>query len=99
MNRDEYIKTALQRLAQIAGESINTTPEEFEPTLHLFIQGKQGDETGKVRLTGPESPQGEIVEENTGGVKAIFNAIDVLAWCVAHGAKVDVFGPDGEKLA
>lgn len=41
-------------------------------------------------LAGPKSPLGRIVQESVDGVTVIFEALDILAWCVAQGVNVQI---------
>lgn len=76
-------------LTQAAINALNNTPNGITPTVVIKMPGKWG--TSKLKyLDGPKSPQGNIVKEDYEGVYVIFEAIDILAYCVAKGAPVEI---------
>lgn len=82
----------LNELAQAAINSINHNNQngiDIDPSVTLLMPGKWGGRRKKY-LAGPKSPQGEIVKESHNGVTVIFEATDVLAWCVSQGVDVQI---------
>jgi hypothetical protein len=77
------------KLARAAINSINNTPDGITPTVVIKLPGKWDASKFKY-LDGPKSPQGNIVKEDYEGVYVIFDAVDILAWCVANGAPVTI---------
>lgn len=78
-------------LAQAAINSLNNTPDWMNPTVVIKMPGKWGTSNLKY-LDGPESPQGNIAKEDHEGVYVVFEAIDILAYCVAKGAPIELSG-------
>jgi hypothetical protein len=101
----------IHELAAAAIESLNKNVLPSPALLTLIMPGKWGKSNRKY-LAGPRSPQGQIVQETTNGLTVIFEATDILAWCVAQGVDVQIvkattvkcyqcgteFQPPAEKL-
>ena len=79
----------VQQLAGYAINAINKTPKQLPPTLMLRLPGKWGASDKHPIVPGSQCV-GDIVQEFSNEVTVIFDAIDLLAWCVANGAMVDV---------
>ena len=78
----------LEELAREAIATLNDSPIP-DPKLVLKWPGKWGS-SNKRRLAGPNSPQGVIVREEKDGIVVLFEAIDVLAYCVSKGVEVHI---------
>lgn len=77
----------IQKIADAAGDSINQTPAGITPSVGFVFPGAKWTKSGKHKIGGENSPQGDIVNEDEYGIYVIFDAIDVLAWAVANGAQ------------
>lgn len=55
----------------------------------LQMPGRWGEANYR-HLAGTNSPKGEVVQENKDGIIVRFDPVDVLAFCVANGAQVNI---------
>jgi len=74
----------IQTLAESAGKRINDGLEDIVLVLPWSKSKRHR------YLAGSKSSKGEIVGGSIEGHVVAFNAIDVLAFCVANGAKINV---------
>lgn len=93
----------LNELAKAAIEKINyKSPIQIDrdPVLKLIVPMKGSKQPESTFLAGRKSPKGKVLGFHSKGLLVVnFNAIDVLAWCVAHGADVEIRNQHGEKIA
>ncbi len=75
-------------LAQSAISAINNTPHGFSPGITLNMPGEWGKRDTR-RLAGVKSPLGTIVQSFAGSITVQFDAIDILAYCVANGVQIN----------
>lgn len=81
-------------LAKKAMEVIN---DPVSSNLFFNMPGKWGKSNHR-HLAGPNSPKGEIVQSFVDTVVVRFDAVDVLAWCVANsGGKITVAPPSNQN--
>jgi hypothetical protein len=77
-------------LTEAAIKSLNENTTSIPSSVILIMPGEWGM-SNKKYLAGPKSPQGQIVQESYDKkLTVIFDAMDVLAWCVAKGANVEI---------
>lgn len=63
-------------------EAVRVINHPVSKYLVLTMPGKWG-KSGFHNLAGPNSPQGEIVAAEDESIIVYFEAVDVLAWCIA----------------
>lgn len=81
----------LVELAKLSIKSINETPKDITPTICLIMPGAWRRSNKKKLVPNGKSPIGDIVQETSDGVWVIFDATDVLAWCIASsGGQIQV---------
>lgn len=69
-------------ILSLTKEAIRVINHPVSKYLVLTMPGRWG--TSSIHnLSGPNSPQGEIVNAEGGNITVYFEAIDVLAWCIA----------------
>lgn len=79
-----------QELAEQAIKAISETPKPFEPKITLIMPGQWRKTNKKRMFPKGKCPVGDIVQETDAGLTVLFNAVDVLAFCVANGVKIQV---------
>ena len=70
----------IQTIAEIAANIINQGKERMPMILT----------EGRTDLNGKSSPQGVKINYCDDGDVVVFNAYDVLAYCIVHGAKINI---------
>lgn len=80
----------IQELAESAARVINAGGENM-----MLVMPHRKRVYDTRYLAGRKSPLGQYVSYVKDGELIRFEAVDVLAFAVAHGAKVDVVLPDG----
>jgi len=85
-------------IVALAQEAIKVVNHPVSNSLFLQLPGKWGKSDYR-HLAGANSPKGEIVQASVGTVVVCFDAVDVLAWCVANsGGKIAVSQPATEQV-
>lgn len=77
----------LEELAQEAAKAINQTPPGFEAKITLIMPGQWGKSNKKRLVSKGKCPVGYIINEDETGLWVHFDALDVLAYCVANGVR------------
>lgn len=84
MTNNEFMKTTIS-IPQLAIEAVKAINQPVSSkSLFLKMPGKWGRNDYRY-LSGRKSPKGKIIQSFVGGVIVHFDAIDILAWCVANG--------------
>ena len=84
-------------IVALAQEAIKVVNHPVSSNLFLQLPGKWGKSNHRY-LAGENSPKGQIVQAFVGKVVVCFDAVDVLAWCVANsGGKITVSQPATEQ--
>lgn len=78
----------LEELAVQAIESINETPKPFEAKLTLIMPGVWRKSNKKRLMPKGKCPIGSIVQETNNGLTVLFDAVDILAFCIANGVEI-----------
>lgn len=81
----------IQELAEAAGKAVEggyqvqlIMPQRRQEYEHYYLAGRKSPKGRRINYTA----KGEIVN---------FDAVDVLAWCIVQGARVNIVLPDGSK--
>jgi hypothetical protein len=97
---------SIQELAEAAIKAItyqSSIQIDRDPVLQLIIPMKGSRQPETCFLAGRNSPKGRVLaghgkENGKHMILVNFEAWDVLAWAIAHGAKVRGVLPDGEVI-
>lgn len=73
----------IKELTTLAIEAISETPKPIDPKIVLIMPGERGKLNKKRLLPSGKRPIGEIIEETNNGLSVVFNAIDILAFCIS----------------
>ena len=83
----------IAELSREAVRVINNTTKPFPPTISINMPGEWGKSI-EVQLAGKNSPTGTIVQSFHGGVTALFDAVDILAYCEAWKTRTEYNNSD-----
>jgi len=93
----------LQELAESAVYHINYYKKlhpEMSPIMVLIVSGKQKKNQKHKYLSGRNSPKGEILATEKDQLTVMFDAWDILAYCLANGVEYSLIekGKENENL-